>query len=227
MQQKEKSKLRGAAPRKYIYYYKKHNLKYEINQCETWRCFCALRDEMSGTTDETDSSKQQHVIQMTICELGPGLSFGQLHPREQLLTAISAAECSHSPHRIIHQTRKTLGRENMLPPKICMTDSSKAWLQFVGALQINELHLHFWRGRLHIHIKGEVKSLKSSLYPQKSEKRALNSSRSWVTMPTCTNTSSGEQARRRLKCVKSTISAGTPTASTWSQKRWCVTPYLA
>ena len=27
VQQKEKSKLRGAAPRKYIYYYKKHNLQ--------------------------------------------------------------------------------------------------------------------------------------------------------------------------------------------------------
>ena len=51
--------------------------------------------------------------------------------------------------------------------------------------------------------KGGVKSLKSSLYPWRSEKRALNSSRSWVTMPTCTDTSSGEQARRRLKCVKS------------------------
>ena len=46
--QKEKSKLR-----EYIYYYKKHNLQYEINQCETWCCFCALRDEMSGATDET------------------------------------------------------------------------------------------------------------------------------------------------------------------------------
>ena len=51
--------------------------------------------------------------------------------------------------------------------------------------------------------KGEVKNLKSSLYPRRSEKRALKSSRSWVTMPTCTDTSSGEQARRRLKCVKS------------------------
>ena len=35
-----------------------------------------------------------------------------------------------SPHRIIHQPRKTLGRENMLPPKICMTDSSKAKRDF-------------------------------------------------------------------------------------------------
>ena len=96
---------------------------------------------------------------MTICELGPGLSFGQLHPGEQLLTAISAAECSHSPHRIIHQLRKTLGRENMLPPKMCMTDSSKAWLEFIGALQICELHLHFWRGRLHIHIKRRSEEL--------------------------------------------------------------------
>ena len=101
---------------------------------------------------------------MTICELGPGLWIGQLHTGEQLLTAISAAEYSHSPHRIIHQPRKTLGRENMLAPKICMTDSSKAWLQFIGALQINEFHLHFWRGRLHIHIKRRSESLKSSLY---------------------------------------------------------------
>ena len=96
---------------------------------------------------------------MTICELGPGLSFGQLHPGEQLLTARSAAECSHSPHRIIHRPRKTLGRENMLPPKICVTDSSKVWLQFIGALQINELHLHLWRGRLHIHIKRWIEEL--------------------------------------------------------------------
>ena len=51
-----KVKAAGAAPRKYIYYYKKHNLQYEINQCETWCCFCALRDEMSGATDETDGS---------------------------------------------------------------------------------------------------------------------------------------------------------------------------
>ena len=30
-----KVKAAGAAPRKYIYYNKKYNLQYEINQCET------------------------------------------------------------------------------------------------------------------------------------------------------------------------------------------------
>ena len=51
-----KVKAAGAAPRKYISFYKKHNLQYEINQCETWCCFCALRDEMFHATDEKDSS---------------------------------------------------------------------------------------------------------------------------------------------------------------------------
>ena len=102
---------------------------------------------------------------MTICELSPGLWFGQLHPGEQLLTAKSAAECSHSPHRIIHQPRKTLGRENMLPPKICMTDSSKAWLQFIGSTARSTSSICTPDGAdCTSTSKGEVKSLKSSLY---------------------------------------------------------------
>ena len=95
----------------------------------------------------------QQMKQIAATNHSNGLWFGRPHLGEQLLTAISGAKCSHSPHGIIHQPRKTLGRENMLPPKMCMTDSSKAWLEFIGALQINKLHLHFWRGRLHIHIK--------------------------------------------------------------------------
>ena len=69
----------------------------------------------------------QYLMSLSTHYTGPWtLIWSQLHPGEQLLTTISAVECSHSPHRIIHQPRKTLGRENMLPPKICMTDSSKA-----------------------------------------------------------------------------------------------------
>ena len=124
-----------------------------------WNLMLLLRTKRWNVWCNRWNRQQQHVIPMTICELGPGLWFGQLHPGEELLTAISAAECSHSPHRIIHQPRKTLGRENMLPPKICMTDSSKVWLQFIGALWIKELHLHFWRGRLHIHIKRRSEEL--------------------------------------------------------------------
>ena len=77
---------------------------------------------------------------------------------------------SHYPP--IHQPRKTLGRENMLPPKnLHDRQQQSVTLVHWSTADLNELHLHFSRGRLHIHIKRRSEELEIVLvfdFPEQS-----------------------------------------------------------
>ena len=101
---------------------------------------------------------------MTICELGPGLWFGQLHHGEQLLTAISATKYSHSPHHIIHQPgKRSVGRICFLQKSAWPTAAKRDFSSSEHCRSTNSICTSDGADSTSTS-KGKVKSLKSSLY---------------------------------------------------------------
>ena len=164
MQQK-KVKAAGAAPRKYIYYYKKHNLQYEINHM--WNLMLLLRTKRwNACLQQTEYRFSSiHVIANDHLWAGPWtLIWSASSWRTALLS--SSSKCSRyaatETHlHLIHQSRNNAWsrRISFWILQKCFswpTAAKRIFLsnQYGVYCRSNELHLHFWRGRLwHPHQK--------------------------------------------------------------------------
>ena len=91
---------------------------------------------------------------MAVRELGAKVRLRVLHFREELFTAVGAAEHGHNALDMRNVFLKIVRRENGVAEEGQRRRGAELRLHFIVALQLHQLHLQGGRGVFHGEVKG-------------------------------------------------------------------------